>query len=137
MGASLKRVIKNNLDEVAQLAEVVEEFAAEQNLSPRVVYILQLALEEVITNTVKYGYDDDDLHEISVEMQTQDGVVDVTIADDGRHFDPLEAPKADLDSPLQERKIGGVGLHLTVELVDSLDYQRVGEGNVLKLRISG
>ena len=135
MPTEFKRTIKNSMDEMNRLAAEVDAWLEEQELHPKTAFSVGLALEEILVNTISYGYDDDLEHKIDLGLIADDGKVTMTITDDGRHFDPLQAPEPDLDTPLDERDIGGLGIHLTKKLMDCIDYRRKGDINVLVMSV--
>ena len=92
-----------------------------------------LAFEEIATNVIKYGYDDDLEHEILAEAILSPGALVLRVRDDGHEFDPLRAPPPDLDAAIEDRPIGGLGIHLLRKLAERLSYERVGGHNVLTL----
>jgi serine/threonine-protein kinase RsbW len=124
----------NDLAELERLGRVVEEFGRRQHLPPTRLFDLQLAVNEVFTNVVQYGFDDDRPHEIVVRLMTGTDEVVVEIEDDGRPFDPLTAPAPRLDVPLEERQPGGLGVYLARRVTDAMDYRRDGGRNVVRLR---
>jgi anti-sigma regulatory factor (Ser/Thr protein kinase) len=91
-------------------------------------------LEEIITNVISYGYKDGLGHEISVRLSWKDPNIKVEVEDDGRPFNPLEAPPPDMVKPLAERNVGGLGIHLVREMMDELEYRRESDKNILVLR---
>jgi serine/threonine-protein kinase RsbW len=124
----------NDLAELERLGRVVEEFGRRQRLSPARLFDLQLAVNEVFTNVVQYGFDDERPHEIVVRLMTGADEVVIEIEDDGRPFDPLTAPAPRLDVPLEERQPGGLGLYLARRVTDAMDYRRDGGRNIVRLR---
>ncbi len=98
-----------------------------------------MALDEVLTNIIKYGYADERVHEISVKLMVEDGVLVAEIEDDGVSFDPLTLPRPDVSSPLRERQVGGVGIHFVRKLMHEVSYRRVANHNrlVFKKRLHG
>ena len=95
---------------------------------------LNLALEEILTNIISYGYTDNREHEIKVRLSVQPGEVKAEVEDDGQPFNPLAAPEADTTQSLEERTIGGLGIHLVRKLMDGLEYKRQGDRNLLTIR---
>ena len=83
-----------------------------------------VALEEVFVNIVHHAYPDNGEHTICVDLNVQDGIVTMTVEDDGVSFDPLGAPRADTTSTLDERPIGGLGIHLIRSLMEQVLYER-------------
>jgi anti-sigma regulatory factor (Ser/Thr protein kinase) len=106
---------------------MVEAVGAEYQLPADAVYDVQLALEEILTNVITHGYPDDQVHHIAIRLTVGNGMVTTEIADDGRPFNPLEAPPPDLTAGLRERTVGGLGIHFVRQLMDHVEYSR-GEG---------
>ena len=132
----LSLVLKNDLDELAPLAGAIDDFADGNEVSDKERFELQLCLEEVFTNIVSYGVVDIDEHEIRVDFRLDavSGVLRVSIVDDGVEFDPLsDSTGPSLNAPLEDRPIGGLGIHLVRQYVDELEYDRRGGCNHLTL----
>ncbi len=127
--------IKNNLSELESLNKVVAEFAERHHLSSKVLFNLNLALEEILTNVISYGYDDNDEHQIIVRLFLEQGQLTVEVEDDGRPFNPLEAPEPDLNKSLEERSVGGLGIHFVRKLMDNLEYRRQEGRNLFLIRM--
>ena len=125
--------VANRLTEIARLADRVTAFCAEHDVSDAVAFRINLALEEVLTNTINYGYADDAMHEIAVELRQTGDCVTVEIDDDARPFDPTQAATPDLSAPLEQRRIGGVGIHFVRTMMDEVRYRRDGNRNRLTL----
>jgi anti-sigma regulatory factor (Ser/Thr protein kinase) len=123
----------NSLAVLPQLHAVVERFCRHCAIPPDTEFKIDLALEEVFTNIVRYGYDDGRSHEIAVRLRCVRGRVRIQIDDDGRRFNPLLAPEVDVDAALAERRPGGLGIHLVRRLLDEVRYQRRKTGNRLIL----
>ncbi len=115
---------KNNLSEVERLGQVVAEFAELYHLPPNLGFDIYMALEESLTNVISYGYDDSDEHEIMIRLSCQGEEVTAVVEDDGRPFNPLEAAAPDTSKPLEERPVGGLGIHLLRKLMDDVEYKR-------------
>ena len=94
-----------------------------------------LALEEILSNVIRHGYAEPGKHEISVCIRVGDGRVDLQVEDDGREFDPLSAPEVDLDVPLEERRVGGLGIHLLRKMASEIRYLREDGRNRLRVLI--
>jgi anti-sigma regulatory factor (Ser/Thr protein kinase) len=98
-----------------------------------VVNALNVVLDEAVSNAINHGYDAGVRGEIAVRLRrAPDGVL-LEVEDDGRPFDPLQAPPPDLTLSLERRPIGGLGIHLIRNLMDEVSYARVGGRNVLKM----
>lgn len=126
--------IRNRREEFTRVVSAVDRLAAEHHLAAEVVGDIQVALDEVLTNIVDYGYTDEAEHEIRVRLKVLDNMLEATVEDDGVPFNPLESAVPDTSSPLRERRIGGVGLHFVKNLMSEVSYDRVGGRNRLVLR---
>jgi len=131
MTAELVLSLKNDPAETERLTARVTEFGAHHALPDRIVSHVNLALDEAITNIVFYAYDDADDHEIGVRISLAQGMLTAELVDDGRAFDPLQVVAPDLAAPLEERAVGGLGVHLMRHLVDDIQYRRDGGRNHL------
>lgn len=126
--------ITNDLSELARLSAWVEQFVAAASLPEGMAFQINLCLDELITNTVLYGYTDQHAHTISVELDLAGTQLAVRLIDDGRAFNPFaDAPEPDLESELEDRPIGGLGVFLVQELMDAVDYHREGSHNRIDL----
>ena len=133
MSDRLNISLANDLAELPSFWQRLDAFGARNRLPSDVVFAVKLALEELVTNTILYGYADDDAHTIEVNLNLDDEVLRATIVDDAAAFDPRNATEPDLTSPLAERPIGGLGVHLVKNLMDGIDYRRDGERNRITL----
>jgi serine/threonine-protein kinase RsbW len=127
-------LINNNLSEIERLSKAVAEFGKKNNLSSEVIYDVRLALEEVVSNIINYGFEDNYEHQISIEMNLQGEILTMKIKDDGKPFNPLEVKNTNLEKPLDEREIGGMGIYIVQQLMDELRYSREKDNNILFLR---
>ena len=127
--------IPGDLAQMARVGQQVAGFLEQNSVPPRAAYAVQLVLEELITNIINYAHDDCAVHDIGLRVALETGHVVVEIEDDGRPFDPLTVPDADVRGPIQERSIGGLGLHLVRQMADAMDYSRTGGKNRLQVRI--
>ncbi len=131
----MKFMIHNRFDAIAPLAEQVEAYLAKQRVAPETILTTNLCLEELLTNTIKYGYSDDDVHEISIEFNLQNAEMSIEIVDDADPFDPTsDAPTPEIETPMEERPIGGLGILLVTSFTDSMQYDRRQNHNRLTLR---
>ena len=126
--------LSNRTDAMANLGVVLDRIAGQYNLPRDVLIDLRIALDEVVSNILKYAYADDAPHDIAIHCEIRDGHLETTIEDDGRAFDPLRAPRPDLTVPLAARKVGGLGVLFVKELMNSVSYERVKGRNRLTLR---
>jgi anti-sigma regulatory factor (Ser/Thr protein kinase) len=112
----------------------MEEFGNSVGLSKKTIFSLSLAMEELVTNIISYGYTDDAEHFINIAISYTDGIIVISLEDDGIAFNPLDAPKPDCECPLEQRKIGKLGIYLTKEFMDDLVYERRDDKNILTLK---
>ncbi len=123
----------NRLEEIGRLAAAVEAFGAAHQLPDAVIFAFNLSLDEVVTNVISYAFTDVQEHPIDVRLRLMGDVLEAEVTDSGRPFNPIDVPTPDLDAPIDERRIGGLGVHLVREMMDSLEYKREHGRNVLRL----
>lgn len=128
--------LKNELEELKRLDLSVTEYCEDQGLSSEILFALKLSLEEVVSNVISYGYSDDSEHKIIVKFDQSEGSVVIQVQDDGAAFNPLEQKPPDIEAPVEERPIGGLGIHLVRHYMDSLEYERRGGHNILLMKKS-
>jgi anti-sigma regulatory factor (Ser/Thr protein kinase) len=135
----LELVIENRLEEIARVHEQLDELAAREGLPARPAADIHIALEEYLTNSINYGYPGNHPGRIAVRFHLYPSELRVEIEDDARPFNPLLAPAVDIHQPIDERPVGGLGLHLIRKLTDQLRYERQGDCNkvVLVKRLEG
>jgi anti-sigma regulatory factor (Ser/Thr protein kinase) len=126
--------LHNKLSELALANQTLTEFGRQHGLPDGVLHDLKLALEEILTNVISYGYTDSREHEIRVRLSIEPGEMRVDVEDDGKPFNPLEAPKADTTKRLEDREPGGLGIDLVRKLTDGLEYQRHEGKNLLVMK---
>ena len=125
--------IINQLDQLDHLAHSLEEISDEWKIPLNIALNLNLVLEELVTNIIFYGYEDKDEHEIRINLSYKNNTIKVQIEDDGRQFDPLQAPEPDTEKSIEERKIGGLGIHFVRTIMDDVNYLRLGNKNRLTM----
>lgn len=126
--------LKNNLSELDTLEEKLDEFCSQLGLTNKCLCEINLALEELFTNIISYGYNDEAEHWIKFSLSFKGGIIRMEIEDDGIPFNPIEAKEPDIRCALEERKIGGLGIHLTKKIMDEMIHRRSGDKNVLILK---
>jgi serine/threonine-protein kinase RsbW len=125
--------IENCQAEIRSVLALVEQFGAEYELPREIVHDLNVALDEALSNIIAYGYEAGAKGEIAVRLSCASDEVKVEIEDGGKAFDPLQEPPPDLTASLQERKIGGLGIHFIRSLMDQVAYDRVDGKNRLRM----
>jgi serine/threonine-protein kinase RsbW len=119
--------------EVPRLADAVEAFGKAHGLVEDDIHSVQLLLDEVVINVIKHGYKDEPGRPIDVTLHVEGKTLTLRVEDEARPFDPTTAPAPNLDLPIEERPIGGLGVHIVKSLTESMEYQRVGGRNVLTM----
>lgn len=127
-------VIENDISEISKLAVFIDELGEEMNLTPELIFNLNLVLEEAVSNVILYAYGEEKHKEISLMTNMSDGNLVFVLTDSGKEFDPTKVPDADITLSAEEREIGGLGIFLIRQIMDKVDYQRIGEKNVLTMR---
>ncbi|MCY4405531.1 MAG: ATP-binding protein [Rhodospirillaceae bacterium] len=130
---ALKLSLINDLGQIVDAAARIDAFCARHGLAEEIAFEVNLAVDELLTNTISYGYDDDGEHRIELVLRLEDGALVIEIADDGRAFDPLQAPAPDIGASLQDRAIGGLGIYLVRKTMDGVTYRRQDGRNVVTL----
>jgi len=120
----------NLVDE--QITTIVSSLE-EMNVDHRKVYQINLALEEILVNVAKYAYSSKEgIIDVSYEIDKNSNELRVVIKDKGQPFNPLEKEDPDLHSSVQDRKIGGLGIFITKNMVDNIQYRRINDENILE-----
>lgn len=133
MSATLSLKVETRHGELDRITAAVEDFGEQENWSPALIFRVNLVLEELGLNVMDYGYDDG-LHEFEIVLTSEPDTLTIEIIDDGRPFDPLsDTPPPVLEGSIEDRPIGGLGVHLVRELMDELHYRREQGRNHLTL----
>ncbi|MCD4824192.1 MAG: SpoIIE family protein phosphatase [Phycisphaerae bacterium] len=126
--------IKNDISDIRKLADFVEMFGKKTGLSGDLINDINLSLEEIIHNTIAYGYEDNSVHSIDVRISLEGKELILKVVDDAVAFNPLEAPKPNVDKPIEERIEGGLGIFLVCNIMDKMEYKRKKDKNILLLK---
>ena len=95
---------------------------------------LNLALEEAVVNVMNYAYPQGTVGDINIEAKGDDNLLEFIISDTGTPFNPTAQAGVDTALSAEERPIGGLGIHLVRQIMDSVSYERIDNRNVLTLR---
>jgi len=126
--------IAADVKEIERLNRLVRQFGELHDVPSRTLYAVNLALDELVTNVVLYGFEDPAGREVLINIATAGSELTASVADDGKEFNPLTVKTPDLNAGLAERDIGGLGIHLVRSLMDHVNYQREDAKNVLTVR---
>lgn len=125
-----------SIDAVMSLQPHIEAFCEAHGLSSRTSYTLQLVLEELLTNVVNHGYKGTVDAPIVLKLSHEGEMVVGEIIDSGSAFDPTDQPEPDIDAPMEDRRIGGLGVFLSKTMTHDLSYARVDGRNVVRFRLT-
>ncbi|WP_367360899.1 ATP-binding protein [Syntrophus buswellii] len=131
--------LPGTMESLYALMGFVTSFAGKQGFSPEKIRTLELAMEEVLVNIIKYAYRDDDSTgsiEITCTCCPERGLV-IEVVDSGVPFDIFSVPDPDVSADMEERRIGGLGIFLVKQLMDDVRYRREDNRNRLTLVIDG
>ena len=126
-------VLKNNLKEIEKLSIFIKSILTKQHIDTSQGKQLRLAIEEAVVNVIDYAYPASTEGSIEVRMMTDGKCLKTIIIDSGVRFDPTAKEKADTTLSAEDRQIGGLGILLVRELMDSINYERINNQNVLTL----
>lgn len=126
-------IVKSRIDELEVIAQTVERLGEDWNLPASIIFNISLALDELITNTVLYGYNKSPDYEIAIEFFCDDHKIRIKIMDSAKAFNLLNHPEPDTSVPLSERKVGGLGIFFVRKFMDSVEYERLDDKNIVTL----
>jgi len=126
--------LKSSLSELDHLCQNLETFGKKFGFSKKLIFEINLALDELFTNIISYGFKDDKEHIIKVTLSPRNNELCLCIEDDGRPFNPIDFETHDVSCSVEECKIGGLGIHIMKKLMDEVCYERCGDKNVLNLK---
>ena len=127
-------VLPNDTQEVPRLNDFVAEVCEAVGLDSIVAMQVKLAIEEAVVNVMKYAYPQGTRGDVTIEAVSNDMRLKFTIIDSGKPFDPTVLPEVDTTLPAKERRIGGLGIHIVRQFMDSINYERSGNLNILAIR---
>ncbi len=130
---TLEISLANDLREIAGVAARIDRFCEGRALTAQIAYAVNLAIDELLTNTIANGYSDDDPHRIEIVLREEADELVVIIVDDGVAFDPTAAQTPDVDGALDEPAIDGLGFLLVRQMMDAVEYRRLQGCNIVTL----
>jgi sigma-B regulation protein RsbU (phosphoserine phosphatase) len=133
IGAELKVHFLNEISEIEKLQYVVEKYSQANDLPEELTMQLNLVLEELLSNTIFYGYQDHEKHYIYVHFILKSDRLTLVLEDDGIAFNPLERSKVDTTKSIEDVEVGGLGIHFVKNLMDHIEYKRDDNKNFLTL----
>jgi sigma-B regulation protein RsbU (phosphoserine phosphatase) len=127
--------LENDIRQVSRLAGFVDGFLADNHLDPGLSTKINLALEEAVTNVIMYAYPPGTVGKVDLDAVREENGLQFTLTDSGKAFDPTAAPEADLSASVENRPVGGLGIHLVRTIMDRVSYRRADGKNVLTMTI--
>ena len=128
--------LKSKLSELNTLGRHIEDCGNVMDLPQKCLLEINLGLDELFTNIISYGFEDELEHQIKFSLAKDKETLIVQVEDDGIPFDPLDTSGPDLSQDIDSINICGLGIHLVKKMMDDIDYQRVEGKNKLILRKS-
>ena len=126
--------LPNDVQEVPQLAAFIEEVCESNGVDMMTTMQMNLALEEAVVNVMNYAYPEGTKGYVDISVQTDSSGLTFVISDSGKPFDPTTMGEVDTTLSAEERSIGGLGIHLVRQLMDSIQYEYKDGHNVLTLK---
>lgn len=125
--------ICNQLSDLAKVSEFFNGLQKRKKISDKIAFSLNLACEELITNTITYGFPQGGEHTIQLWLWLEGEQVKIRIVDEGIPFNPLQKEQPELSLPIENRPIGGLGIHFVKQLMDELTYRRADGRNIVEM----
>jgi len=114
--------ITNQRDQIDTVRKFFDDYSKDNKLTEKTVHDIQMALDELLTNIVNYGYEDTDEHQIDIHFGVNDDAVKVEIVDDSKPYNILEKDNPDISLSMEDKPIGGLGIFLIKKLMSNVDY---------------
>jgi anti-sigma regulatory factor (Ser/Thr protein kinase) len=133
MTATFGLTIRNEISEIALVRDALDRFGGNLNVAQRELMQLQAAMDEILSNVIKYAWPTGGEHEVLVRMSFNATEIALDIFDDGKAFDPRLAPEPEPAAAGKRPPPGGVGIHMVRRLVDAISYERIHGRNHTRL----
>ncbi|MFH0738413.1 MAG: ATP-binding protein [Candidatus Omnitrophota bacterium] len=128
----LKIALAAKIENLEAMFRFIRKAAQAQGFDEKKVSQVQLAAEEALVNVIKYAYPDKS-GDLEINCNNKEGSLEIEISDSGIPFDPLSLPEPDIHSPMEKRKIGGLGIFMLRKIMDEVKYKREDNRNILTL----
>ena len=130
--STVRIAIPNELAALPVASETLNRFGADNGVPHNALVQLQVALDEIVSNVIKYAWPEGGPHELTICLTAHSDAVEIEVVDDGQPFDPLSAPSPMPLSKGRRPRPGGVGIHMTRQLTDGIEYVRSnGENHII------
>ncbi|MCF6248329.1 MAG: ATP-binding protein [Desulfobacula sp.] len=131
---SLSIKLKNRLVDLDKIKKAVSSMSTTVDCARRKFQEIDLVLEELFTNIVCHGFNDNKEHEIHISLSCDDDTLMIRMEDDGKPFDVTAAKEPDTKCAIEKRCIGGLGIHFVKHFIDECNYQRKKNRNIVVLK---
>jgi anti-sigma regulatory factor (Ser/Thr protein kinase) len=128
--------IKNDINEIKLLIKNLNAFLHSRQIIGWILYAVNIAVEEPLVNIINHGCNQDALQTIKVKVSLNIEDITILLIDDGEAFNPLSIPHLDLRKPPIDRPMGGLGMHLVRNIMQSMWYERKDDKNFFEIQIS-
>lgn len=125
--------LSNSLSELERLSEHLNSIGEKWRLPGKIILQLNLALDELFTNVVSYGLESEPGQQVHFTIAHREDEIRIVVSDGGQSFDPTQAPDPDLNLPLDDQPVGGLGIFLMRQYTDNIEYRRENEKNIVTL----
>lgn len=126
--------LKSSLSELKALCRHLKDFGYAKGLPQKCLSEVNLGLDELFTNIVSYGFEDESEHRIKFSLTKYNDTLVVKVEDDGIPFNPLDVTNHQLSQDLDSINVGGLGIHLIKKMMDNIDYIREAGKNKVILK---
>ncbi|MBR4363438.1 MAG: ATP-binding protein [Prevotella sp.] len=127
-------MLKNEIEEISKLEGFMETIGEATGIDLSLIVSLNLALEEAVTNVISYAYPEGQEGTVDIDVRVTKEQLEFVISDSGIPFDPTTKEDADITLGVEERPIGGLGIFLVRQLMDTILYEYKDKKNILTLR---
>ncbi|MBP5776026.1 MAG: ATP-binding protein [Prevotella sp.] len=126
--------LPNDIEAIHQLNEFIDKFCEEEGIGMNIAMSLNLAIEEAVVNVMNYAYPVGTVGYVDIEAEADEKNVTFVISDTGKPFDPTRKEEPDITLSAEERPVGGLGIHLVRQIMDTITYDYADHKNILTLR---
>jgi serine/threonine-protein kinase RsbW len=126
--------LRNDISELETMRIKLEQFKTKADIPEKAILEVNLILDELFTNIVSCGFRDMDEHWVEMTISREGKMLTLCVRDDGVPFNPLAIAPPDTSCPVNERRIGGIGIHLVKRLSDEMTYRRFKARNIITLK---
>ena len=134
MAATFHQIIESDFAELKRLMDAATQFLEGQGVDAQAIFRINLTLEEIVTNIIKFGHGDQTAHRIDIAVNVSPDNVEAVIIDEGHEFNPVLHEREAPSEILTERTTGGLGIFLIKKLLGSMKYRREGKRNIVEVR---